>query len=193
MTRDFDTNLGLFSFDPDGEVIFEPVIPIVKDSTVLRMDVGKLSGRGVARVQGIVSASGMSINVITDAIRGIPDTIAPQCRCGIDSTDEGDAGPSTERQKAILEQGLKLLERDANPQPDAGEGDADRVGEPPAQYQRRCLNQARPHATECVIGNFPNSKKDSLIKWMLQKFFTGFSTTGLTLSVFSSSFSLRSL
>ena len=31
MTRDFDTNLGLFSFDPNGEAISEPVMLIVKD------------------------------------------------------------------------------------------------------------------------------------------------------------------
>ena len=114
MTRDFDTNLGLFSFDPDGEVIFEPVIPIVKDSTVLRMDVDKSCGCNVARVQGIVSAPGVPINVITDAIKEMRDTtIVPQCECGIDSE---------ERQKAIIKKGFKLLE-----------GAVDRAGEPTVQ------------------------------------------------------------
>ena len=48
-------------------------------------------------------------------------TIAPQCRCGIDSMDEGDVGVSTEQRKAILEQGLKPLEGDANPRPEIEE------------------------------------------------------------------------
>ena len=32
MTRDFDTNLGRFSFDPNGEAVYEPVVQVVKDS-----------------------------------------------------------------------------------------------------------------------------------------------------------------
>ncbi len=31
MIKDFDTNMGLFSFDPNGEAIHEPVILVVKD------------------------------------------------------------------------------------------------------------------------------------------------------------------
>lgn len=120
MTRDFDTNLELFSFDPSGEAISEPVMLIVKDGTVLRTDVGKSCGCGVARVQDVVSAPGVPINVVENAIKGIGDTIPPLCRCGIDSTDEGDAGLGTEQQKAIIEQGFKLLEGDVNPQPEAG-------------------------------------------------------------------------
>ena len=91
------------------------------DGAVSLPDDSKSCGCGVAGVQGIVNAPGVPIDVIKDAIREIPDTIAPQCRCGIDSTDEGDAGLSTEQQKAIIEQGFKLLEGDVNPQPEAGE------------------------------------------------------------------------
>ena len=103
------------------------------DGAVSLPDDGKLCGCGISRVQGIVSAPGVPINVIEDAIRGIPYTIAPQCRCGIDSTDEGEAGLSTEQRKAILEQGLKLLDRGANPQPEAGE---DTIEESMLQLER---------------------------------------------------------
>ena len=33
--RDFDTNLGRFSFDPNGEAIYEPIVLIVKDGSLV--------------------------------------------------------------------------------------------------------------------------------------------------------------
>ena len=84
------------------------------DGAVSTPDDGKSCGCGAAWVQGIVSSPGVPINVITDAIKEMPDTIiAPQCGCGIDSA---------ERQKAIIEKALKLLG-----------GDAERAGEPTVQ------------------------------------------------------------
>ena len=32
--ENLDTNLGLFSFDPDGEAIYETVVPMVKDGVL---------------------------------------------------------------------------------------------------------------------------------------------------------------
>lgn len=33
--RDFPTNLGSFSFDPDGEAVYEPIVQIIKDSRLV--------------------------------------------------------------------------------------------------------------------------------------------------------------
>ena len=38
MTKDFDTNLGSFSFDPDGEAVYEPVVLMVKDGALTLFD-----------------------------------------------------------------------------------------------------------------------------------------------------------
>ena len=34
MVKDFDTNLGSFSFDANGEAIYEPVVLVVKDGSL---------------------------------------------------------------------------------------------------------------------------------------------------------------
>ena len=34
MTKDFDTNLGSFSFDPNGEAVYKPVVLMAKDGTL---------------------------------------------------------------------------------------------------------------------------------------------------------------
>lgn len=94
------------------------------DGTVLLPAAGESCGCGVAGVPGILSAPGVPREFIEGAIRGMPGMIAPQCGCGVDRA---------ERRKAILEQGLKLLDRDTDPQPEAGENDADRAGESAAQ------------------------------------------------------------
>ena len=38
MTKDFDTNLGSFSFDPDGEAVYEPVVLMAKDGALTLFD-----------------------------------------------------------------------------------------------------------------------------------------------------------
>ena len=38
MTKDIDTNLGRFSFDPDGEAVYEPVVLVVKDGAMTLFD-----------------------------------------------------------------------------------------------------------------------------------------------------------
>ena len=38
MTKDFDTNLGSFSFDPDGEAVYKPVVLMAKDGTLTLFD-----------------------------------------------------------------------------------------------------------------------------------------------------------
>ncbi len=38
ITKDFDTNLGRFSFNPNGEAIYEPVVLVVKDGTLTLFD-----------------------------------------------------------------------------------------------------------------------------------------------------------
>ena len=38
MTKDIDTNLGRFSFDPDGEAVYEPVVLVVKDGAMALFD-----------------------------------------------------------------------------------------------------------------------------------------------------------
>ena len=35
MTKDFDTNLGSFSFDPNGEAVYEPVVLVVKNGKLV--------------------------------------------------------------------------------------------------------------------------------------------------------------
>ena len=42
MTKDFDTNLGSFSFDPDGEAVYEPVVLVAKDGTLTLFDGGRM-------------------------------------------------------------------------------------------------------------------------------------------------------
>lgn len=103
------------------------------ESAISPQDDIQSCGCGVKGAQTGEYPPGVSIDVIEDAIRGMTDMIAPQCRCGLDIKDEDDAGLDTEQRKAILEQGLQLLDRDANLQPEAGEGEADRAGEPPGQ------------------------------------------------------------
>ena len=94
------------------------------DGTVLLPDEGKSCSCGVAAVQTPIYPPGVPIEVIEHAFKDMPDTVlVPLCQCGIDRTDEGDAGLSMKQRKAILEQGLKLLEGDAKPQPEAGEDD----------------------------------------------------------------------
>ena len=38
MTKDFDTNLGRFSFDPDGEAVYEPVVLMARDGALTLFD-----------------------------------------------------------------------------------------------------------------------------------------------------------
>ncbi len=38
MTKDFDTNLGGFSFDPEGEAVYEPVVLMAKDGALTLFD-----------------------------------------------------------------------------------------------------------------------------------------------------------
>ena len=38
MTKDFDTNLGRFSFDPEGEAVYEPVVLMAKDGALTLFD-----------------------------------------------------------------------------------------------------------------------------------------------------------
>ncbi|MDE0041523.1 MAG: hypothetical protein OXT74_05775, partial [Candidatus Poribacteria bacterium] len=76
---------------------------------------------------------GVSIDVIEDAIQDMSDMIVPQCRCGFGIKEEGDPGLNTEQRKEILEQGLKLLDRDANPQPESGQDEAGRAGKHESQ------------------------------------------------------------
>lgn len=35
MTKDFDTNLGSFSFNPNGEAVYEPVVLVVKNGKLV--------------------------------------------------------------------------------------------------------------------------------------------------------------
>ncbi len=46
MTKGFDTNLGRFSFDPNGEAVYEPVVLMVKDGTLTLYDGSHMGKRG---------------------------------------------------------------------------------------------------------------------------------------------------
>ena len=46
MTKDFDTNLGRFSFDPNGEAVYEPVVLVVKDGALTLFDGSRMEKRG---------------------------------------------------------------------------------------------------------------------------------------------------